>query len=294
MDIYVSEKLAGKRHIVALETAVLTHGLPYPRNVEAVLEMEEAVRASGAHPATIGIVKGVIKVGLSREEIEFLGQVEDRVKVSMRDIPAAVWRKHNGGTTVSATMWIASKVGIQVFATGGIGGVHRGVVDTFDISLDMKALSSIPVIVVSSGAKSILDLPKTLEYLETMGVPVGGYGTDVFPAFYTGKTDLKLSLRFDAPDAVAAYWRVHRRLGYSSGLLVANPIPDEKAIPVDEMESVLKQAEEEMKRKGITGKDTTPFLLAYVAEKLGDRVVDANIALLVNNARVAGAIARFL
>jgi pseudouridine-5'-phosphate glycosidase len=294
IDIHVSDRLVGKRSVVALETAVLTHGLPYPRNVEAVLEMEEAVRSSGAYPATIGIIGGVIKVGLSREEIEFLGQVDDRVKVSMRDIPAAVWRRDNGGTTVSATMWIASKVGIQIFATGGIGGVHRGVVDTFDISLDMKALASLPVIVVSSGAKSILDLPKTLEYLETMGVPVGGYGTDVFPAFYTGKTDLKLSLIFDAPDAVASYWRTHRRLGYDSGLLVANPIPEDRAIPADEMERVLEQAEDEMTRLGIVGKDTTPFLLSYVAEKLGDRVVDANIALLVNNARVAGAIARFL
>ena len=294
MNVYVSPSVVGKTHVVALETAVLTHGLPYPKNVEAVLAMEEAVRESGAVPATIGIVDGTIKVGLTPEEIEKLGTVEDRKKVSVRDIALAVYGKWNAGTTVSATMWIANKVGIEVFATGGIGGVHRNVEKTWDISADMYALATIPVMVVSSGAKSILDLPKTIEYLETMGVPVLGYGTDVFPAFYTGKTDLSLRHRFDTPNQVAAYWRVHRAMGMKSGALIANPIPQDHAIDPAEMEGILDKVLDEMEEKHVVGKDVTPFLLSRIAEELGDKVVDANIALLVNNARVAGAIARFL
>ncbi len=294
MNIYISEEVVGKKHVVALETAVLTHGLPYPKNVEAVLRMEDAVRESGAVPATIGIVNGVIKVGLSKDDIELLGTVDDRQKVSVRDIPLAVYGKWNGGTTVSATMWIARSVGIEVFATGGIGGVHRGVEKTWDISADMYALGTTQLIVVSSGAKSILDLPKTIEYLETLGVPVLGYQTDVFPAFYTGKTSIPLRHRFDSPNQVASYWRVHRDLGLQKALLLANPIPSDYAIPQEEMEEVLDEIIDEMEKNGISGKDVTPYLLSRVAEMLGDKVVDANIALLENNARVAGAIARFL
>ncbi len=294
MHIYVSKEVVGKSHVVALETAVLTHGLPYPKNVEAVLQMEKAVREAGAVPATIGIVNGVIKVGLALDEIEMLGTVDNRQKVSIRDIPLAVYAKWNGGTTVSATMWIAHKVGIEIFATGGIGGVHRHVERTWDISADMHALATIPVMVVSSGAKSILDLPKTLEYLETLGVPVLGYQTSVFPAFYTGKTVLKLRHSFETPNQVAAYWRAHKAVGLDKGMLLANPIPEDKAIPQSEMESIMESVLEEMEEKNITGKDVTPFLLSRIADRLGDKVVEANIALLVNNARVAGAIARFL
>ncbi|NOZ92956.1 pseudouridine-5-phosphate glycosidase [bacterium 3DAC] len=294
MHIYISEEVIGKSHVVALETAVLTHGLPYPKNVEAVVKMEKAVRESGAIPATIGIVNGIIKIGLTLDEIEMLGTVDGRQKVSIRDIPLAVYGKWNAGTTVSATMWIAHKAGIEVFATGGIGGVHRHVEKTWDISADMYALATIPIMVVSSGAKSILDLPKTLEYLETLGVPVLGYQTNVFPAFYTGKTLLQLRHRFETPNQVAAYWRVHKGVNLDKGVLLANPIPEDKAIPQSEMENIMESVLDEMEQKGVTGKDVTPFLLSRIADILGEKVVEANIALLVNNARVAGAIARFL
>lgn len=292
--VLVAKDIVKKAHVVALETAVLTHGLPYPQNVEVVLKMEKAVRETGAVPATIGIVDGVIKVGLTADEIEFLGTVENRKKVSIKDIPLALYGNWNAGTTVSATMWIAHKVGIEIFATGGIGGVHRFVEKTWDISADMQALATIPIIVVSSGAKSILDLPKTLEYLETLGVPVLGYQTDVFPAFYTGKTNLPLRHRFETPNQVAYYWRMHKEIGLNKALLLTNPIPDEYAVQGGEMESILSEILALMEKENVTGKDVTPFLLAKLAERMGKKVVDANVALLINNARLAGAISRFL
>ena len=275
--------------LVALETTVLTHGLPYPQNLQLGRDMEAQVRQGGATPATIALLEGVIQVGLSGEQLEFLVQAQDLRKVSRRDFAAAIARKESGGTTVAGTLIAAHAAGIQVFATGGIGGVHRQ--PAYDVSADLPELSRTPVIVVCAGAKAILDLPATLEYLETLGVPVVGYQTDEFPAFYARSSGLPVSVRADSPAEVAAIARAHWGLGLGSAVLVAVPPPGESALPAGDAQRAIEQALLEAQEQNIRGQQVTPFLLARVSELTGQTSLKANLALLLNNARVAAEIA---
>ncbi|MCC6455192.1 MAG: pseudouridine-5'-phosphate glycosidase [Caldilineaceae bacterium] len=278
---------------VALESTVISHGLPYPANLELARRMEETVRAAGAAPATIGILSGELIAGLSDDQIVHLATAQEVRKVSRRDLPIVVARKLDGATTVATTMWIAQRFGIEVFATGGIGGVHRGAGSnpSSDISADLQELAQTPVIVVCAGAKAILDLPATLEYLETHGVTVVGYQTDSFPAFYSRSSHLAVDARCESAAEVAAIWRAKRELGLPGGLLVANPIPLADEIPAEAIEPAILQAVEEAATSGLRSAEVTPFLLARLAELTGEKSIRANIALLLNNARVAGEIA---
>ena len=280
---------AEDRPAVALESTVISHGLPYPRNVELALEMEAIVREHGGTPRTVGVIQGELVAGLSREQIEHLATSPRVRKVSRRDLPVVVARRLDGGTTVATTMWIAHRAGIQVFATGGIGGVHRG--GGQDVSADLQELAQTPVVVVCAGAKAILDLPATLEYLETFGVTVVSYGTDEFPAFYSRSSGLPGDVRCDRPEEVAAIWQAKQELGLPGGLLVAVPVPEEAEIPQAEMEPVIQQAVAEAEARGLRSAQVTPFLLARIAELTGERSLRANLALLKNNARVATQIA---
>jgi pseudouridine-5'-phosphate glycosidase len=275
--------------IVALESTVITHGLPYPQNLQLARAMEAEVRRAGATPATIAILDGKVRIGLKDEELARLAESKSNIKVGPRDITAAVVKKASGGTTVAGTMFAASSFGIRVFATGGIGGVHRG--NTLDISSDLKALSETFMIVVCSGAKAILDLPATLEYLETMNVPVIGYKTGEFPAFYSRESGLKVSLQLDTPQAIANFCRVHRALTMMSAVLVTNPVPEADSIPRSEIEPVIVQASKEAYDKKIRGQQLTPFLLQRVSELTYKKSLRANLALLTNNARLAAQIA---
>ena len=281
-----------KTPTVALESALITHGLPRPTNLEVARRLEAAVRAEGAVPATVAILEGVAHVGLTPGQLERLAQEPNPVKVSLRDLPAVLARGRTGGTTVAATMHLAHRAGVQVFATGGIGGVHRGHPD--DVSADLPALASIPMVVVCAGAKAILDLPRTLERLETLGVPVVGYGTDTFPAFTSRSSGLPVSARADTPEEVAAMARARDRLGLRAALLVCVPIPEEAEWPWEEAQAEIEEAVAEAEAQGVQGKDLTPFLLARLAERTGGRSLAANEALLLNNARVAARIARAL
>ena len=278
---------------VALESTVISHGLPYPANLELARQMEATVRAAGAEPRTVGILNGELIAGLSDAQITHLATSNDVRKVSRRDLPIVVARKLDGATTVATTMWIAQRNGIEVFATGGIGGVHRGVGDmpSSDISADLQELAQTPVIVVCAGAKAILDLPATLEYLETHGVTVVGYQTDTFPAFYSRSSGLPVDVRCNSAAEIAAIWRAKRELGLPGGLLVTNPIPAADEIPAAAIEPAILQAVDE----AITGKlrsaEVTPFLLSRLAELTGAASIRANVALLLNNARLAGEIA---
>lgn len=274
---------------VALESTVISHGLPYPQNVALAREMEEIVRSHGAEPHTVGVIAGELLAGLNDEQLERLATSHEVRKVSRRDLPIVVARKLDGGTTVATTMWIAHRFGIQVFATGGIGGVHRG--DGTDISADLQELARTPVIVVCAGAKAILDLPATLEYLETFGVTVVGYGTDEFPAFYSRSSGLPVDIRCDTAEEVAAIWRAKQTLGLSGGLLVTVPVSAEDEMPAEEIEPVIEQAVAEADAQGLRSAQVTPFLLARIAELSGERSLQANLALLKNNARVAADIA---
>jgi pseudouridine-5'-phosphate glycosidase len=274
---------------VALESTVISHGLPYPQNVALAREMEEIVRAHGAEARTVGVIAGELLAGLNDEQLERLATSQNVRKVSRRDLPIVVARKLDGGTTVTTTMWIAHRFGIQVFATGGIGGVHRG--DGTDVSADLQELARTPVIVVCAGAKAILDLPATLEYLETFGVTVVGYGTDDFPAFYSRSSGLPVDVRCDTAAEVAAIWRAKQDLGLAGGLLVTVPVPAEDEIPAEEIEPVIEQAVAEANERGLRSAQVTPFLLARIAELSGERSLQANLALLKNNARVAAEIA---
>ena len=274
---------------VALESTVISHGLPYPQNVALAREMEEIVRSRGAAPRTVGVIAGELLAGLNDEQLERLATSHEVRKVSRRDLPIVVARKLDGGTTVATTMWIAHRFGIQVFATGGIGGVHRG--DGTDISADLQELARTPVIVVCAGAKAILNLPATLEYLETVGVTVVGYGTDEFPAFYSRSSGLPVDIRCDTAEEVAAIWRAKQELGLSGGLLVTVPVPAEGEMPAEEIESVIELAVTEAETRGLRSARVTPFLLARIAELSGERSLQANLALLKNNARVAADIA---
>ena len=284
----VAQALAEGKPVVALESTIISHGMPYPQNVETALQVEQVIRENGAVPATIAIIGGRLKAGLSKEEIDHLGKAGHAVaKASRRDMPSIVARGIDGATTVTTTMIIANMAGIKVFATGGIGGVHRGAETTMDISADLEELGQTPVMVVCAGAKSILDLGLTLEYLETKGVPVMGFGTDELPAFYTRKSGFGVDYRVDTPEELAAMFKAQRELGFNNGMLVTNPIPEEYAMPKEVIDAAIEQALAESVEQGVKGKETTPFLLARVSELTGGDSLDSNIQLVFNNAKVA-------
>jgi pseudouridylate synthase len=293
--------------VVALESTVISHGLPYPENLRTALRLENTVRSQDAVPATIGVIGGEIIVGLDHAQIEHLATAKDVRKVSRRDLPVVVARRLDGATTVATTAWAAHQAGVSVFATGGIGGVHRSglrIADcglrsdervagclSADISADLPELAQTPVLVVCAGAKAILDLPATLEWLETQGVPVVGFGTDSFPAFYNSDSGLPVDIRVDSPEEVAALFRAQRALGLPGGMLVAVPVPAEAELPRDQMEAAITQALEEAEARGVRGKALTPWLLARVSALTGEASLHANLALLENNARVGAQIA---
>ena len=284
----VQKALAEGKPVVALESTIISHGMPYPKNVETAMLVEKTIRDNGSVPATIAIIGGRLKAGLSPEEIEYLGKSGRKVaKVSRRDLAAIVARGADGATTVTTTMIIAHMAGIKVFATGGIGGVHRGAETTMDISADLEELASTPVMVVCAGAKSILDLGLTLEYLETKGVPVIGYGTDELPAFYTRRSGFGVDYRVDTPAQLAAMFKAQQELGMKGGMLVTNPIPEQYAMDKEVIDAAINQAVKESKEQGIHGKETTPFLLARVVELTGGDSLESNIQLVLNNAIVA-------
>ena len=287
----VAEAIGRQRPVVALESTIITHGMPYPANAETALQVEADVRAAGARPATIAVIDGRMRVGLSAGEIDALARDRGAAKASRRDLAFLIAAHRSAGTTVAATMLIAAKAGIPVFATGGIGGVHRGAEVTFDISADLEELATSPVTVVCAGAKSILDLPKTLEVLETKGVPVIGYGTDELPAFFSRSSGLRLEHRLDDPAAVARLMRTQRDLGLKGGILVCNPVPADKEVPAAEISRHIHQALEEAEARSVRGKDVTPYLLSRLVELTGGRSLAANTALIRNNARLAAEIA---
>ena len=283
----ISAAIRDGKPVVALESTILSHGMPYPDNLAFAAEVERIVRAEGAVPATMAIIDGVLKVGLTQDELELMCKGEGVAKVSRRDLPIMVAEKRTGATTVASTMILASLAGIRVFATGGIGGVHRGAETTMDISADLEELASTPVMVVCAGAKSILDLGLTLEYLETHGVPVLGYGTKELPAFYTRKSGFEVDYRVDTPAELAAAFRASLDLGLRGGMLVTNPIPEEFAMDHEVINRAIDEAVAQANAQGIHGKATTPFLLAKVKELTGGDSLDSNIQLVFNNARLA-------
>lgn len=284
----VAGALADGKAVVALESTIISHGMPYPKNVETALRVEQTIREQGAIPATIAVIGGRLKAGLSRDEIEYLGKQGRKIaKASRRDLPVLVARGADGATTVATTMIIANMAGINIFATGGIGGVHRGAEVTMDISADLEELAQTPVMVVCAGAKSILDLGLTLEYLETKGVPVIGFGTEELPAFYTRKSGFGVDYRVDSPEELASVFQAQRKLGYHGGMLVTNPIPEEYSMDKAIIDAAIEKALAEAKEQGIHGKETTPFLLAKVVELTGGESLESNIRLVLNNATVA-------
>jgi pseudouridine-5'-phosphate glycosidase len=287
----VAAALASGKPVVALESTVIAHGLPRPHNLDTARRMEATVRSEGAVPATIGLMSGRMVTGLSSDEISLLANSEHVAKVSRRDLSTVLESGRLGATTVAATMFIAAQAGIRVFATGGIGGVHRGVGDTFDISADLQEIARTPVAVICSGAKIILDLPRTLELLETLGIPVVGYGTSEFPAFYARESGLTLDSRVDSPDAAARLMLTQWGLGLSSGIVFANPPPAASALPRKEVEELIESALQSAAAGGILGKRVTPYLLERLAKESGGRTLQANMALLLENARVAAQIA---
>lgn len=289
LSVEVSRALTMGAPIVALESTVITHGLPQPQNLELARNMEQQVRDEKATPATVAVLDGKIRLGISDEELVRLSESQSTLKVSHRDFATAIVKKVNGGTTVAGTMLAANMSGIKVFATGGIGGVHKE--SAFDISTDLKALAETPMVVVCAGAKAILDLPATMEYLETMGVPVIGYKTDEFPAFYSRESGLNVSARLDSPDEIAEFAKAHWSLGLRSAILVTNPVPEADAISKSEMEPMIAQASAEAVEKGIHGQALTPFLLGRISELTKGKSLKTNLALLLNNARLAGEIA---
>lgn len=287
----VKDALGSGKPVVALESTIISHGMPYPQNIETAKKVEEIVRENGAVPATIGIIKGKLKVGLTEEELDFMGKSKDILKASRRDIPFIVSRKLNGATTVASTMIISALANIKVFVTGGIGGVHRGASESFDISADLKELANTNVAVVCAGAKSILDIGLTLEYLETHGVPVIGYETNEFPAFYTRKSgfnvDYKVGNPLELAEAIKAKWD----LGLKGGLVIGNPIPEEFEMDFDTINKAIEEALEEAKNKGIKGKETTPFLLSKIKSITGGKSLESNIQLVYNNASLGAKLA---
>ena len=284
----VQKALREGKPVVALESTIISHGMPYPQNVETALRVEQTIRDNGAVPATIAIIGGKLKAGCTPEEIEYLGHKGQAVtKASRRDLPVLIARGADGATTVTTTMIIAAMAGIRVFATGGIGGVHRGAETTMDISADLEELAQTPVMVICAGAKSILDLGLTLEYLETKGVPVIGYGTEELPAFYTRQSGFKVDYRIDTPQELAAAFRAKLDMGLQGGMLVTNPIPEEYSMPPEIINRAIDEAIKEANQLGIRGKQTTPFLLAKVKELTSGDSLASNIQLVLNNARLA-------
>ncbi len=288
----VAEALAAGKPVVALESTIISHGMPYPQNVETALNVERIIRENGAVPATIAIIGGRLKAGLSPDEIEYFGKKGQAIaKASRRDLAVLCARGEDGATTVATTMIIAHMAGIKIFATGGIGGVHRGAETTMDISADLEELGQTPVMVVCAGAKSILDLGLTLEYLETKGVPVIGFGTQELPAFYTRRSGFQVDYRIDTVQELAAAFKAQHDLGMNGGMLVTNPIPEEYAMPLETINTAIDRAIAECNEQGIHGKETTPFLLARVAELTGGNSLASNIRLVYNNAKIAAQIA---
>ena len=284
----VAAALAEGKPVVALESTIISHGMPYPQNVQTALNVERIIRENGAVPATIAVIGGRLKAGLSAEEIEYFGKKGLAItKASRRDLAVLCARGEDGATTVTTTMIIAHMAGIKIFATGGIGGVHRGAETTMDISADLEELGQTPVMVVCAGAKSILDLGLTLEYLETKGVPVIGFGTEELPAFYTRQSGFSVDYRVDTPEELAKIFKTQNDLGFRGGMLVTNPIPEQFAMPLDTINAAIEQALRECNEQGIHGKETTPFLLARVAELTGGNSLASNIELVYNNAKVA-------
>lgn len=287
----VKEALAAGKAVVALESTIISHGMPYPKNVETALNVERIIKENGAVPATIAIIKGRLKVGLTADEIEYLGKSHGVIKASRRDVPFAVAKGLDGATTVASTMIIANLAGIKVFATGGIGGVHRGAQETFDISADLQELAQTNVAVICAGAKSILDIGLTLEYLETYGVPVIGFGTEELPAFYTSKSGFGVDYRVDTPLELASALKAKWDLGLKGGAVIANPIPQEYEMDPAVINAAIDSAIREADEKGIKGKESTPFLLAKVKELTEGASLDSNIQLVYNNAKVGAKIA---
>ena len=287
----VAKALEEGKAVVALESTIISHGMPYPKNVETALKVEEIIRENGAIPATIAILNGRLKVGLTRDEIEALGSGKNVIKTSRRDIPFIIANKADGATTVASTMIIAALAGVRVFATGGIGGVHRGAQQTFDISADLQELAHTNVAVICAGAKSILDIGLTLEYLETQGVPVVGFGTDELPAFYTRKSGFGVDYRIDSADKLAVALKAKWDLGLNGGLVVANPIPEQYEMDYDAITNAIENALKELDEKGIKGKESTPFLLGKVKEITGGASLESNIQLVYNNAKVGAQLA---
>jgi len=288
----VVQAAKGNSPIVALESTVLTHGLPRPQNLQLARDMERAVREEGATPATIAFLDGHLHVGLNNSALERLANEDGAQKVGPRDFATVITQGANGGTTVAGTMLACKHANIKVFATGGIGGIHRE--SQFDTSADLQALANIPMIVVCAGAKAILDLPATLEYLETMSVPVVGYGTDEFPAFYSRESGLDVSVKLDSPKDIVGFAKAHWGAGLQSAVLVANPVPITDAISKSEMEPMIQKASKEAKQKGIHGQKLTPFLLQRISQLTHQKSMRANLSLLLNNARLAAQIAHAL
>lgn len=289
----VAEAVKSNKPVVALESTIISHGMPYPQNVATALQVENIIRENGAVPATIAVIKGRLKAGLTKDEIEYFGKKgTDIAKASRRDLAVLVARGEDGATTVTTTMIIAHKAGIKVFATGGIGGVHRGAETTMDISADLEELAQTPVLVVCAGAKSILDLGLTLEYLETHGVPVIGYGTKELPAFYTRKSGFNVDYQIDTPGEIAKAFKVQNELGFPNGMLVTNPIPEKYSMDKSVIDKAIDKAVAEANKLGIHGKETTPFLLAKIKELTGGDSLDSNIQLVFNNATLASKIAK--
>ena len=291
----VKKALEENRPVVALESTIISHGMPYPKNFQTAMQVEEVIRSCGAIPATIAIIKGVPTVGCSKEDIEYLAKTgRGVIKVSRRDIPVVVAKKQDGATTVAGTMILANLAGIKIFATGGIGGVHRGATETFDISADLEELAQTDVTVVCAGAKSILDLGLTLEYLETKGVPVIGYQTEELPAFFTRKSGFKVNYRLDTPEEIAEVLKKKDALGLKGGVLVTNPIPEEYSMEEKAISKTIEDAIAEANALGIKGKETTPFLLEKIQILTEGKSLASNIQLVFNNARLASQIAMAL
>ncbi|MCC4242357.1 pseudouridine-5'-phosphate glycosidase [Thalassospira povalilytica] len=287
----VAAALASGKPVVALESTIISHGMPYPQNLETAQAVEQDVRDNGAIPATIAVIGGRCKIGLSPEELEYFAKGTDILKLSRRDIPYCIAKKRDGATTVSATMILAEKAGIRVFATGGIGGVHRDLAGNFDVSADLTELGKTSVAVVCAGAKAILDIPKTLEHLETLGVPVIAYGSDEFPAFYSVESGHKAPLRLDNPEDLAAFLKSKWEFGLEGGAVIGNPPEADKALAREAIEGAIDDALAEAQKKGIHGRDVTPFLLARVTQLTEGKSLEANIALVRNNARLGAKIA---
>lgn len=287
----VQEALANNQPVVALESTIISHGMPYPQNVEMAKTCESIIRENGAVPATIAIIDGVIKIGLEEEDLLNLATAKNVAKVSRRDLAKVVSKKEMGATTVATTMICASMAGIKFFVTGGIGGVHRGYEETLDVSADLEELSMTNVNVICAGAKSILDLPRTLEYLETKGVPVVGYQTDYLPQFFTAESEYKLNLRLDTPEEIAEMIKAKEDLNLKGAVLITNPIPAESSMDKKYIDKLIDEAIQEADREGVKGKDVTPYLLAKIVEESDGASLKANIALVYNNAKLGAKIA---